>query len=152
MSLPIQVEFSVSYRLREYLAFVTEHSFETEDALRSARGVKRRLIKLAQMAIATVGFFYKMSRVGRCDFVIDSDGVRRRSKNGSGSVPWSKVKAIHTYSPGYLIELEHGAMPIPFRVLNLPQRERLVTLAGILMAGGPQPDNSSKPNPLRDSA
>ena len=141
MDFPLQIEFSVSYRLREYLRFVTEHSFDTEEELRNTHGVKRKLLELVQMAIATVGFFYKMSRVGRCHFVIDSDGVSRRSKRGSGSVPWSRVKAIHTYSPGYLMELEHGAMPIPFRVLSARQREVLRTLAGDSMAGGAQSDH-----------
>lgn len=152
MKSPSQIEFSVNYRLREYLSYVTEHSFDTEEALRNTRGFKRRLIKLVQMAIATLFFFYKVSRVGQCNFVIDSDGVRRRSKSGAGSVPWSRVKTIHTYSPGYLVELEQGAMPIPFRVLNIRQRELLCTLAGDLMAGAAQPNNSFKPKPLRDSA
>jgi hypothetical protein len=152
MNASSQIEFSVHYRLGEYLEFVTEHSFDTEEALRNTRGLKRRLIQIAQRAIATIGFFYKMSRVGRCDFIVDSSGVTRHSKNGAGSVPWPKVKAVHIYSPGYLIELQSGAMPIPFRVLDLDQRELFCAFASGAMVNGAQPNNSFKPNPLRGSA
>lgn len=141
-----KIEFSVTYRLQEYLVFVTEHSFDTEEALRCTRGLKRRLIAIAQKAVAAAGFFRKMRRVGECRFVIDSAGLSRRSKNGVGSVPWSRVKAIHTYTPGFLVELESGAMPVPFRVLSDRQRELFCTLAGDLMSRGTQPDNACESN------
>ena len=47
------------------------------------------------------------------------------------NVPWSKVIAIHRYSPGYLIEKVGGAFPIPYRCLTDNQRgdlERFIVL------------------------
>lgn len=152
MPISTPIEFSVTYRLREYLDFVTEHSFDTEEALRSTRGLKRHLIKMAQRAIATIGFFYKMSRVGPCHFVIDVAGLNRRSKNGEGSVPWSRVKAVHTYTRGFLVELESGAMPIPFRVLSDQQRESFCALAHDVMLSGGDKTVTLNLNPLRNSA
>ena len=122
-----RVEFSVRYRLGEYLTFVTEHSFATEEALRDTQGARRLLAHLLQRAVATLAFFYKMGRVGRCDFVITSTGLSRRTKLGTSSVEWSSVKAVHTYTPGYLVELQQGAVPIPFRVLGREQRDLICT-------------------------
>jgi hypothetical protein len=147
-----RIEFSVRYRLREYLQFVTEHAFDTQDALRTLDGARRHLARIALQSVATLGFVYKSSRVGRCDFAIDAAGVSRRTKSGLGSVPWSRVKAVHIYSLGFLVELESGAMPIPFRVLSPEQHSQFCLLAADLLVTGAQPNNSFKPNPLRGSA
>jgi hypothetical protein len=147
-----RVEFAVRYRLGEYLKFVTEHAFDTQEELRSLHGLKRLLSRIALRIVATAGFVYKSSRVGRCDFIIDAAGVSRRSKGGPGSVPWSKVKALHTYSLGFLIELESGAMPIPFRVLSTEQRGHIIRWAAEHLVAGAQPNHSFKPTPLRGAA
>lgn len=118
-----EIRFSVRYRLGEYLAFVTEHSFQTEEALRETRGAKRLVARLFLQAVASVGFLYKIARLGRCDFVITAAGLSRRTKLGTSSVPWSSVRAVHICTPGYLVELREGAVPIPFRVLGQQQRE-----------------------------
>ncbi|MGY0653101.1 YcxB family protein [Luteimonas sp. A537] len=147
-----RIEFSVRYRLGEYLHFVTEHAFDTDDALRTLSGVRRHLARITLQCVATIGFVYKSSRVGRCDFTIDATGVSRRTKGGPGSVGWSRVKAVHTYSRGFLIELESGAMPIPFRVLSPEQQAQFRLLAADQLLAGPQPNNSFKPTPLRGAA
>jgi hypothetical protein len=152
MDLSPRVQFSVRYRLGEYLQFVTEHAFDTQEELRLLRGVKRLLSRIALQVVATIGFLYKSSRVGRCDFIVDAAGVSRRTRRGPGSVPWSRVKAVHTYSLGFLIELESGAMPIPFRVLSPEQRSHICQLASGLLVPGAQPNHSFKPTPLRGAA
>lgn len=40
-------------------------------------------------------------------------------------VPWADVVAIRRYRPGYLIEKARGALPIPYRCLDGPQRDTL---------------------------
>lgn len=152
MDLSPRVQFSVRYRLGEYLKFVTEHALDTQEELRMLRGVKRLLSRIVLQSVATLGFVYKSSRVGRCDFILDAAGVSRRTKRGPGSVPWSRVKAVHTYSLGFLIELESGAMPIPFRVLSPEQRSHICQLAAGLLVTGAQPNHSFKPTPLRGAA
>ncbi|HIY71465.1 MAG TPA: YcxB family protein [Candidatus Luteimonas excrementigallinarum] len=129
MDSPSEIRFSVRYRLGEYLVFVTEHSFETEEALSATRGATRLLAQLFQRTVASVAFLHKMSRLGECDFVITAAGLSRRTKLGTSSVPWSSVKAVHTCTPGYLVELQQGAVPIPFRVLDQQQRELFCTFA-----------------------
>ncbi|MGY0561178.1 YcxB family protein [Luteimonas sp. A277] len=107
--------------------------------MRTLRGIKRRVARLTLVSIAAVGFFYKVYRVGRCDFKVDRDGVSRRTKLGPGSVPWSRVKSVHSYSPGFLVELESGAMPVPFRALSVEQQSQFLLLAADKLSNGPKP-------------
>ncbi|MEN1941879.1 YcxB family protein [Luteimonas sp. MJ246] len=128
------ITFSVRYRLGEYLRFVTEHGFDSEASLRDLRGIRRLLAHLLLRTAGTVGFAWKAARVGRCRFELDGEGIRRHTRRGPGTLPWSRVKALHTYTAGFLIELEEGALPIPFRVLGAGQRNgilRLATAAGV---------------------
>ena len=136
------ITFSVRYRLGEYLRFVTEHGFGTDATLRELRGVRRLLARLLLRTVGTVGFAWKASRVGRCRFELDAEGIRRHTRRGPGSVPWSRVKALHTCTPGFLVELEEGALPLPFRVLGTGQRDgilRLATAAGVPCPPPPSP-------------
>ena len=129
MDTVVPITFSVRYRLGEYLRFVTEHGFDSEASLRELRGIRRLLAHLLLRTAGTVGFAWKASRVGRCRFELDADGLPRHTRRGPGSVPWSRVKALHTYTLGFLVELEEGALPLPFRVLGAGQRDGILRLA-----------------------
>jgi len=129
MDTVVPITFSVRYRLGEYLRFVTEHGFDSEASLRELRGIRRLLAHLLLRTAGTVGFAWKASRVGRCRFELDADGIHRHTRRGPGSVPWSRVKALHTYTLGFLVELEEGALPLPFRVLGAGQRDGILRLA-----------------------
>lgn len=67
--------------------------------------------------------FYKRLRLGTCRFIVSEDGMTRSSKMGTKSVSWPEVQRVSECSVAYLIELEKGAMPIPFRCMNVEQRE-----------------------------
>lgn len=131
------IRFSVRYRLVEYLRFVTAHAFDTDASLRDLRRARRVAACLTLLLVGTAGFAWKTARIGRCDFVLDGEGVSRRTRRGSGSVPWSRVKAVHAYPPGFLVELEEGALPLPFRVLTEMQRAEILRVAS--SAGVPCP-------------
>lgn len=133
MNEPTQFEFSVRYRLGEYLRFVMEHAFATEEELYRLTGAKRHAVRACMKALCTVAFVYKSARVGRCRFRIGPAGIHRRSKGGDGTLAWESVKAIHRYSPGYLVEMQHGALPIPLRVLSSDQVRAFHRLAGTLL-------------------
>lgn len=132
-----RVEFHVRYRLGEYLHFVTEHAFDADETLRTLGGARRHLARLMLLSVATIGFMYKTLRLGRCHFSIDAAGLSRRTRRGAGSVAWSEVKAVHTYSQGFLIELGHGAVPIPFRVLSTGQQARFRLFAADRLRAAP---------------
>lgn len=146
---PRSLAFPVRYRLGEYLSFSYEHAFATQRELRELTGVRRRLAQAFLKCVAAVLFLYKSARVGQCHFRIDVESIRRRSRGGEGAVAWSQVKAVHMYSRGYLIELQRGAMPVPFRVLSAGQHEMFRSLAGERMGEMSRADTSSTPDRLR---
>jgi hypothetical protein len=116
------IRFSVSYSLREYRGFVREYSplgIGQEFAKRGKTpgGVLHAFICAATLAIATVMFFFKKRRMPVCDFEIDEEGITRTTAVGRHVVPWSKVVAVHSLSPGYLVVTANGALPLPYRCL-----------------------------------
>jgi len=111
------VEFDVDYRLGEYQAFVLEHyRYKTG---KTPGPIARFLVSL----FAAPFFFLKKRKLGRCGFTVDTQGIRRRSNHGELSVAWPEVVAVHRYAPGLLVEMDRGAIPIPFRCLSTEQRE-----------------------------
>lgn len=68
-------------------------------------------------------FLYKKTRVGDCIFKIDKDGIRRDSKTGVKVIEWGTIKDIHKLSSTYLIELNQGALPIPFRCFKSDEQD-----------------------------
>ena len=57
-------EFSVRYRLGEYLRFTMEHGFATEQDLYCLTGAKRHFVRGCMKALYTAAFLYKSLRVG----------------------------------------------------------------------------------------
>jgi len=124
--LPLEsIDFAVSYAFAEYRRFVLEHISHVRGRVPSWIG--RQFI----VGMAAPLFWIKKQRMPHCAFHIDAAGIRRTTAGGALNVPWSKVTAIHRYSPGYLIEKVGGALPIPYRCLTENQRgdfEQLVLL------------------------
>ncbi|WP_440224348.1 YcxB family protein [Dokdonella sp. MW10] len=129
MTDPHAVAFTVRYRLREYLAFVVEHAFDVDPELRAAGRWKRVQARVLMVVVATFAFAIKSLRLGRCTFVIDARGLTRGSRLGTASVPWARVKALHAYRPGFLLELAEGAVPLPYRAFDAVDRERIRAFA-----------------------
>lgn len=123
----------VRYRLGEYVAFAVAHTLDTDAFVRAAPVWKQRMFAMLLALVACITFVAKSLRIGRCDFVIDDHGIERRSRRGNSGVPWSRVQAVHVYPRGYLVELESGAVPLPFRVLRAGERQRFETFAGALL-------------------
>ena len=139
MNSPTSFEFSVRYRLGEYLRFTMEHGFATEQDLYCLTGAKRHFVRGCMKALYTAAFLYKSLRVGKCHFRIGPEGIRRRSKGGEGTLAWENVKAIHRYSPVNLIEMQRGALPIPFRVLSSDQMRAFQIFSGAAADPVPAP-------------
>ena len=84
----------------------------------SAKWFERAVISL----LATPVFLYKRASVGTCVFRVDGEQIERKSKTGTLTKPWSSVVLVHRLSGAYLVELEHGAMPLPYRCFSPEQR------------------------------
>lgn len=131
-----ELRVSVRYRLGEYVAFAVAHALDTDAFVRAAPVWKQRMFAMLLALVACITFVVKSLRVGRCDFVIDDNGIERRSRRGTSGLPWSRVQAVHVYPCGYLVELESGAVPLPFRVLTQRTRQKFEQLAGPLLRSG----------------
>jgi hypothetical protein len=78
--------------------------------------------------IAPPVFLYKSWRVGKCTFVIDSDGVTRFGAHHKATYLWDEVVHLHRLSGAYMIELSAGALPLPYRVFSAGQRQTFESL------------------------
>jgi len=127
----------VSYGLREYLSCLRDFV----PAVRTARwrGVEphqlepgevrlpwrqRPMLFLAGLAM----YFYKTRKVGTCTFTVGEDGLERKSRLGTLSVDWKDVRCVYKLRRAYLVALEKGATPIPYRVLSGEQRNEFESL------------------------
>lgn len=124
------VELHIRYQLREYKQIVLEfrprstgNSGGTGCAEASSKREQALLTRLAVALIAPPAFFFKSWRVGRCTFVVDSDGVTRSGANHKATYRWDEVMHLHRLSSAYMIELDVGAMPLPYRVFAVGQRQ-----------------------------
>jgi hypothetical protein len=132
MPLP-SLEIRVDYRLLEYLSIAS--NFAPRSATHRAAMAKARSRSWAEAlfsakwfehaAIVVIGtpvHFYKRLTIGACVFRIDGERIERKSKAGCAVKPWSSVVHVHQQERAYLIELEQGAIPIPYRCLSPAQR------------------------------
>ncbi len=121
----LALEFSVSYRLAEYLSFARDHAPLVTQRVLAAKGkpvqTPSRLQGVALTLICSVAFFFKKRRMPICRFVIAEDGIHRSAASRNLFVPWTEVLEVQRYSQGYLIEMHRGAMPLPFRCLGAQQ-------------------------------
>lgn len=104
--------FPAACRFSEYRAFALEHIERIQRSRPSRAG--RIVIYLSALA----AYWVKSLKVRRSEIAIDSNGLRRRSSGGERTFPWSEVKAVHRMTPGYLIELDRGAIPVPYRCIS----------------------------------
>ena len=113
------VQFDVAYQFAEYRLFVFDHLHQ----LKGKRvGVFGRFLVTV---VAAPMFFLKKMKMPLSSFTVDADGISRRTSGGELRLSWGEVTAVHRYSPGYLIEMKRGAVPIPYRCLNESQRSSL---------------------------
>ena len=149
MEEPWPLEFRVRYRLPEYLHMVRARALSNPDFAGCTPAQQKMLLPVLTLACAAL-FFRKSWLVGECHFRIDQNGITRRSKgNRVVHLPWGEVSGFKEFPVGFLIEKGESGMPVPFRVLSADQRQKLGELLQSHIA---QPNNSSKPTPLRGAA
>ncbi|MES3025117.1 MAG: YcxB family protein [Pseudomonadota bacterium] len=120
------LNFSVRYALPEYVSFMWQHG---RYIIRRRR--MGRLATYAMLAVSTsvaALHFVTQRRARRTyDFTFDEHGIVRACKGGVSLVKWVDVKAIRTYSRGFMVMLKQGTLPIPYRCLS---REQAAVMAG----------------------
>lgn len=85
-------------------------------------------LKFQVAVFGTPAYAVKRYLMPECRFSIDAGGIRRESARVCLSLTWDDIDAVRTYRRGYLLLLERGALPIPFRCLSAGQASRLRAL------------------------
>lgn len=117
-------QFEVRYRPGEYLALLRAHIYTT--AMPAERRWWNRLFVNLMLGTFVLGLFaWKSFRIGRCRFEMDAHGFIRHSRGRPQAVSWTTVKKLHWYQHAMLMELSESGVPIPYRVLERGQRERI---------------------------
>lgn len=120
------IQISVNYRLLEYLKTLRDFlpislKRDAEEKGKTYRGYKWHHSVMLWL-VGPPAFAYKKLRVGECNFQIDGEGVTRKSNTGEKVIAWSDVKQVHILTKAYLIELEEGALPLPFRCFTKEEK------------------------------
>jgi hypothetical protein len=114
------LHFSVRYSLAEYTRFMWQHGRYIIRRRRIGRAAA--LWMLSRSTSAAALHFVAQGRARRVyDFVIDRHGIVRTSGTGVTLISWADVSAIRRYTPGYMMVLKRGTLPIPLRCLNTTQ-------------------------------
>jgi hypothetical protein len=66
-------------------------------------------------------FTIKVRKVGLCTFKFTESGFERNSNVGEKFIPWDKVLYVHQLTEAYLMELEQGFIPLPYRCFDKNQ-------------------------------
>jgi hypothetical protein len=124
------ITFSVTYQLPEYLATGEENSLNhiAKQAREKGRKPPTKLPVYARWLlrlVATLAFRYKISKVGTCEFTINAQSIRRKSKMGELVIPWADVIAIEPLTLALLLEKGQGAVMLPWRCMTPEQRATL---------------------------
>jgi hypothetical protein len=130
------IRFDVVYTLSEYLGFLRDHlSFTLRRASPPVR-MRRITIPLACACITLIGipvFLAKKRRMPHCAFRVDGNGIERSTRAGTLVRSWAAVDSVRCYRRGFLVMVDRGAMPIPFRCMDREQVaafRRLASKAG----------------------
>lgn len=121
------LHFFVRYSLREYVSFMWQHGGFL---------IRRRRVRwpasLALRLKSTLGAGLNFILLGRgrrtYEFTIDEHGIVRTS-GGVTLIAWEDVASVRTYSRGFMMVLERGTLPIPFRCLSERQVDAMRELA-----------------------
>jgi len=131
------IAVTVEYRLTEYLRTIQDVVQVDLHRKAVAKGKHRPgepqglswFVKLPLIMIGSVAFFYKVSKVGTCRFMIDATGIQRSSKLGTLDVDWSEVVSVLRLREVYLLQMAIGGLPIPYRCMGEPEMAAFERLA-----------------------
>lgn len=124
----------VKYQLREYISIIcdfAQYAGKTKRRSELVHPLSRQekkigvLTKAGLAIVATPIFFYKVFRVGACEFSFTENGLTRKSKGVTLDVSWRDIQYAYVLSEAFLFAKAVGALPVPYRCLSNAQRECL---------------------------
>lgn len=133
----LPLEFSVRYKLGEYVSFMWQHARHLIRRRRVAAPTSWYMLVKSTWSAAFHFVLQGRSRHTYA-FAIDQYGIVRTGPGGVTLIGWSDVSAIRNYSRGRLLVLKRGTLPIPARCLNREQADRLAGYAAWVKAAASQ--------------
>lgn len=124
--LATELQFNVRYSLTEYISFMWQHGGYLIRR-RRVRGPAGLSLRLRSTASAALNFLLSGRGRRTYEFLIDSHGIVRTS-GGVTLIGWQDVVALRSYARGFMLVLERGTLPIPYRCLTTRQRHQLRAL------------------------
>ena len=114
------LSIQVNYIWKEYIKALTD--FAPIISYREKHGVLPSSVininlwhRIGVYSFGSIMFAIKVRKVGLCAFKFCSLGFERKSNVGKKFIPWEDVLNIHQLSDAYLMELEQGFIPLPYR-------------------------------------
>jgi hypothetical protein len=129
---PHSLDFKVRYTLSEYTVFMWQHSGYLIRR-RHVSGFSAWWMTAKSTWGAAFNFFLQRRSRHLYEFTIDEHGIVRTNGTGVTLVPWRDVIAIRRYRLGYMMVLERGTLPIPYRCLDDAQRRTMDGFAANLV-------------------
>jgi hypothetical protein len=114
------LSITVNYIWSEYLNVITEfapiNSYKEKHGKLPSSKIKISLWDtIVAHLFGSLIFAIKVRKVGLCTFKFSANGFERKSNVGEKFIAWDKVLHIHQLTDAYLMELEQGFIPLPFR-------------------------------------
>ncbi len=122
------IRVSVSYKLGEYITILREcvQLHEANEPARTwwlARLWNSQTMQNVGLAlIAPPLFLVKKALAGTCTFEFTTSGLTRISRYKRLFKTWDEVKFVHELPSSYLVELNEGFLPVPYRTFSPEQR------------------------------
>ncbi len=111
------IHVMVRYQREEYVETLLDYA-----ALQYPNFQKRWYNRFLLKFVGSLTYFYKVWKIGDCDFSIDAENIIRKTKSKTLIKPWQEVTAVYDFSSVYLLHTASGALPLPKRLLT-PQQE-----------------------------
>jgi hypothetical protein len=130
-ALPFSLHFLVRYTLGEYIGFMWQHAGYLVHR-RRVGAINGGYLRCKSTVIAALHFILLGRGRRTYEMTIDAHGIVRVSDSGVTLIGWDDVRLIRRYRNGFLMILQRGTLPIPYRCLNEGEIGELRTFATTL--------------------
>lgn len=116
-AMPFALHFLVRYTLGEYIGFMWQHAGHLIRR-RRVGALNRHYLRVKSTFTAALHFILLRRGSRTYEMTIDDSGIVRVSDTGVTLIGWDDVRQIRRYRQGFLMVLQRGTLPIPYRCLN----------------------------------
>ena len=125
------LHFLVRYTLAEYTGFMWQHAGWLIRRRRVGR-FNGGYLRVKSTVTAALHFILLRRGSRTYEMTIDDHGIVRASDSGVTLIGWDDVRLVRRYRNGFLMVLQRGTLPIPYRCLSEADIAALRGLAATL--------------------